>query len=76
MDESLLFIGKLSSWESLLFLLVFYASASLWIFALFDAKRSTFHKDGEKLIWEQVIIALPLIGALVYLAAGRNRKIP
>jgi hypothetical protein len=75
MNALLLLVGELEGWELLLLLFVSYVSASVWLFALFDVWRSSFRPDNEKVIWVQVVKSLPLLGAIVYLAVGRNRKI-
>ncbi len=46
----------------------------LWIWALVDILRSNFRDPNGKLIWCLVVILLPLLGALLYLAIGKDQK--
>ncbi|MEQ9438129.1 MAG: PLDc N-terminal domain-containing protein [Cyclobacteriaceae bacterium] len=74
MSALLLVMGDLSGWGLPLLLLVVYIGTSIWLFALFDVMKSSF-PNNEKIAWEQLVKHLPLLGALIYLAVGRNRKI-
>ena len=74
MGTLLLVMSELDGWKFLLFMSVVYVGTSIWLFALFDVSRSTFRQSEEKVIWVQVVKSLPLVGALLYLAVGRNRK--
>ena len=49
----------------------------LWIWALVDCIRvpdDSYYRSGTKLVWVLVIALLQVIGAVVYLAAGRPDK--
>lgn len=45
------------------------------LFALIDIIRSRFESDMTKLIWVLVVIFMPFLGTLVYLAIGRGQRI-
>jgi succinate dehydrogenase/fumarate reductase cytochrome b subunit len=62
----------------LLFFLVFVVfglgGLVLFVWALIDAVQvpdDSMYQSGTKLIWVLVIVLVPVIGALVYLAVGR-----
>jgi len=74
MHSLLLFIDTFNVAQSLLLLAVVYLGTSVWLVALFDVKRSRFPKN-EKIAWWQLIVYLPLLGAIIYLLLRRNRKI-
>ena len=46
----------------------------LWIFALISVLRNDF-ENNDKLVWTVVIIFLPMIGAILYFAIGRGKRI-
>lgn len=47
---------------------------SVW--AILDAWKRDFDSSGEKVGWMQLIIFIPLIGALSYVILGRKRGVP
>lgn len=47
----------------------------LVIYCLIDIIRSTFKDPSNKIIWAIVVILMPWLGSLLYLAIGRNGKI-
>ena len=57
----------------ILVILILLLPAILWIFALIDILRSDF-QGNNKLIWVLVVIFLPIIGAILYFAIGKNQK--
>jgi hypothetical protein len=48
----------------------------LWIYCLVDIIRADFKGENDKIIWLLLIIFLPLIGSILYLAIGMKQKIP
>jgi hypothetical protein len=48
----------------------------LWIYCLVDIIKANFKGENDKIIWLLLIIFLPLIGSILYLAIGVNQKIP
>ncbi len=74
MHSLFLFIDTFNAAQSLLLLAVVYLGTSVWLVALLDVGRSQFPKN-EKITWWQLIVYLPLLGAIIYLLLGRNRKI-
>ncbi|MEM9672796.1 MAG: PLD nuclease N-terminal domain-containing protein [Bacteroidota bacterium] len=75
MDTLLLFIGGLGGWEVLLVVIFFLLGTGLWLYALIDVLRSRFRNDSDKIIWVLVVILLQFLGAVIYLAVGKNQKI-
>ncbi|PWJ43198.1 PLDc N-terminal domain-containing protein [Sediminitomix flava] len=63
----------------LLFLLIamiaFLGAPLLWIVAIIMLINSKILDNNEKLIWALVIIFLPIIGSIAFLAIGRNKKV-
>ncbi|NIK93602.1 PLDc_N domain-containing protein [Mangrovimonas sp. CR14] len=56
-------------WQALLLL-----SIGLWIYCLIDILKNKFAQN-DKLIWVLVVIFIPLLGSLLYLFIGKNKKI-
>ncbi len=57
-------------------LLIPLVTIVLWIYCLADVLKSTFREESDKIVWVLVIILVPLIGSILYLVIGRNRKAP
>lgn len=58
----------------LLFPLLAIAGFVIWIYALVDAIKvpdDSMYQSGNKLIWVIVILLAQIVGALIYLAAGK-----
>jgi len=53
--------------------LIGLACLVLWIWALIDAIGNTRLDGTAKIVWILVIIFLPLLGSILYLAIGRTR---
>lgn len=47
----------------------------LVIYCLIDIIRSTFKDPSNKIIWAIVVILMPCLGSVLYLAIGRNGKV-
>jgi hypothetical protein len=68
-------------WGDFFLLLIFLPLAMLWVFALVDIFRRHDMGGGSKALWVAIVIVIPFIGALVYIAmrpsvtsdAGRER---
>lgn len=45
---------------------------ALWLWALIDVLRRDFKNPNDKILWIVLIIIIPWIGSIVYLAAGRK----
>jgi DMSO reductase anchor subunit len=61
----------------LLFFVLWGASIGVWIWMLVDAIRvpdESIYRSGNKLTWVLVIVLAGIIGAIIYLAAGRPRR--
>jgi hypothetical protein len=59
----------------LLFILIPIASLVLMILCLVDLLKSAFQDDTEKIVWLLLIIFMPLVGCILYIAIGKGRKI-
>ncbi|UUO08405.1 PLD nuclease N-terminal domain-containing protein [Blastopirellula sp. J2-11] len=46
--------------------------SALWIWALVDAIRNPRLSDNQRIIWVVVILVTHILGAIIYLAAGRQ----
>lgn len=71
MGTIFLFLGGVGGWEILILLLIPF---TLWLWALIDCLQSDFD-NNNKLVWVILIILVPLLGAILYLAIGRNQKV-
>jgi hypothetical protein len=48
---------------------------TLPIFCLIDIIRSEFRESNTKVMWVVIVLLLPFIGSILYLALGRAGKI-
>jgi len=71
MGTIFLFLGGVGGWEILILLLITF---TLWLWALIDCLQSDFN-NNNKLVWVILIILVPLLGAILYLAIGRNQMV-
>ena len=58
-------------------ILFLVTAASIWLIALLPIRRIVDSRDlsgGQKVYWSLVVAALPVLGALVWLAFGRIKK--
>lgn len=74
MENILLFVGGIGGFELIIIFLFVALPTILWLWALIDCVKREF-KSNDKLIWVLIIIFLPLIGSILYLAIGRNQSI-
>jgi len=58
----------------LIVLVMFLAVPILWIIALVDVIKSEF-SGSNKIIWLLLVVLIPLLGSILYLAIGRGQKI-
>lgn len=49
--------------------------AALVIYCLIDIIRSMFKDPTNKIVWTIVVILMPYLGSMLYLAIGRNGKV-
>lgn len=47
----------------------------LFIYCLVDILNNQF-KDNEKVVWIVLVVLLPFIGSILYLAIGKKHKLP
>jgi len=59
---------------SLFLSLIAIAGLIFWILMLIDCLQRKFENSTEKIIWVVVIIALSLLGAILYWAMVKNKK--
>ncbi|HLS29516.1 MAG TPA: PLD nuclease N-terminal domain-containing protein [Flavobacteriaceae bacterium] len=62
------------SWPIFGFQFLLLAAIGLWIYCLIDVLRNDFQQN-DKLIWALVIILLPVVGSVLYLFIGNNKKV-
>lgn len=71
MITTLLFLGGIGGWE----IIFTYAIILLFpLIFLIDCLKSEWEDTTNKLIWTIVIIILPILGAILYLAIGRSQR--
>ena len=58
--------------EGLLFPLVNLAVVATWAYVLVDLFRNPRLSGGEKAMWLLVIVLLPIVGAVIYLAVRED----
>ncbi|MFC0517363.1 PLD nuclease N-terminal domain-containing protein [Mucilaginibacter angelicae] len=49
--------------------------AALVIYCLIDIVRSMFKDPTNKIVWTVVVILMPYLGSMLYLAIGRRSKV-
>ena len=49
-------------------------SIGLWIYCLIDILNNKF-KQNDKIVWVLVVLLLPILGSILYLFIGKNKKI-
>lgn len=74
--EKLLFLN-LGTTELVLFMVV--ASLAivpliLTLYCIFDISRSKFNDPLNKVVWMLIVLFVPIIGSILYLAVGRSQK--
>lgn len=60
-------------WALAALILLMCFGISAW--AILDAWKREFDSSGEKAGWMQLIIFIPLLGALAYVSIGRKRGV-
>jgi len=60
--------------EWLIILGVISIAFILPVWALIDIIRSKFNESNNKIIWVLVVLLLPFLGSILYLAIGRAQK--
>jgi hypothetical protein len=74
MDTLFLYLGGIGGFELLILFSFLALPTILWLWALIDCVKREF-KGNDKVIWVLIIIFLPMIGSILYLAIGRKNKI-
>jgi hypothetical protein len=70
MDKTITdFAFGLFIWQSLILF-----SIGLWIYCLIDILKNKFEQN-DKIIWILVVILLPILGSILYLFIGKNKKL-
>ena len=47
----------------------------IWMWAIIDIVKGNFKKENDKLVWLILVVAIPAIGTLMYLAYGKHQKL-
>lgn len=61
----------------LIFVLLAMASLAVWVWALVDVIRvpeDSMFRSGDRVVWILVIVLAGIVGAIIYLAAGRPQR--
>lgn len=58
-------------WTILVLVLI---AIALYIFGIIDIVKGTFRGDSEKAIWLIIVLIFPILGVLIYLLFGRQRR--
>jgi hypothetical protein len=74
MENIFLYLGGIGGIELLILFSFLALPTILWFWALIDCVKREF-KGNDKLIWVLIIIFLPMIGSILYLAIGRKNRI-
>lgn len=56
-------------WQALILV-----SIVLWIYCLIDILKNKFEQN-DKIVWVLVVIFLPILGFILYLFIGKNKKL-
>lgn len=74
LNSTFLFMN-LSGLEIIAIMLLLLLPFFLIIWAIIDLTKSNFEDNTNKVVWAVFIIFMPLIGAFVYLASGRTKRV-
>ncbi|GAB7022859.1 PLD nuclease N-terminal domain-containing protein [Salidesulfovibrio brasiliensis] len=69
-------LSQISATQWALAGLVIVALFAFSAWAILDAWKRDFESSGEKVGWIQLIIFIPVLGALGYVFLGRKRGVP
>lgn len=58
----------------LIFVFIVLAAILLPVICLIDIVRSRFSDPSGKLVWVLIVLFLPYLGSILYLAIGRTQK--
>jgi uncharacterized membrane protein YhaH (DUF805 family) len=71
-ENVLLYLGSMDTPEFLLLFVFIVLPAVLWLWAIIDLVRREFSDSATKIIWALVIIFIPFVGSVLYLAVRRS----
>ena len=71
----LMALGATDGWRTFLLMLLLALVVGAWLAGLINIARSCFRSSAARWGWVAVITLLPLIGFLVYWAAGSRYKV-
>lgn len=54
--------------------LIGLTSVAVWIFALVDVVRRDFYRQNDKIVWALIILLAPVVGSILYLVIGWQRR--
>ncbi|MDF4202466.1 PLD nuclease N-terminal domain-containing protein [Maribacter sp. SA7] len=69
METSSDFSFVIGAWQSFLILALL-----VWVYCIVDVLRHKFKNDG-KITWFLIVLFLPVLGSILYLSSGKNRRI-
>lgn len=69
METSTDFSFAIGIWQSFLILALL-----VWVYCIVDVLRHKFKNDG-KITWFLIVLFLPILGSILYLSSGKNRRI-
>lgn len=61
--------ASIGSWEAIVALIVVLPLLALWGFTIVDLFRRHDLRAGRRIIWLVVVLAVPIVGVLVYFLA-------
>ena len=47
----------------------------IWMWAIIDIVKGNFKKENDKLVWLILVVAIPAIGTIMYMAYGKHQKL-
>jgi hypothetical protein len=74
-ENVLLYLGSMDTPEFLLLFVFIVLPAVLWLWAIIDLVRREFSDSATKIIWALVIIFIPFVGSVLYLAVRRSNVV-
>lgn len=48
---------------------------AFWIYCVVDIVKSEFKNSNDKIIWLILILMVPFLGAILYIAVGKTQKL-
>ena len=74
-ENVLLYLSGIGVQELLLLSVFMVLPGILWLWAIIDLVKRDFSDSATKIIWALVIIFIPFVGSILYLAVGRSKTV-